>query len=97
MKGRVIPGANHKWNCYIGLPNCTSIWQVGDSLELNGQYKRHLRLAQNRITKEQSRSCQNLEVLKRHIVSMVMEAFPPSFGNVKKKTERQLPRGDGFC
>ena len=48
-KGKDDNGECHYWNAYIGLPNCTALWQVGDSSEQNGQFKTGLRIAANRI------------------------------------------------
>ena len=34
-----INGKGHKWNMCIGVPYATSLWQVGDGEELNGNLK----------------------------------------------------------
>jgi len=31
MKCELLLDVNHRWNTYLGQPNCTSLWQVGDS------------------------------------------------------------------
>ena len=36
---RYVNDEDHKWKVCIGLPNGTGKWQVGDSLEQNGQWK----------------------------------------------------------
>jgi hypothetical protein len=37
-EGNVEVGANHKWNIFLGLPNGTAYWQVGDLSEQNGMW-----------------------------------------------------------
>jgi hypothetical protein len=33
----------HQWTVCTGVPYGTSLWQVGDSIEQNGQYKEELK------------------------------------------------------
>jgi hypothetical protein len=37
--GNVDEGSNHEWNIYLGLPNATAYWQVGDASEQNGAWR----------------------------------------------------------
>jgi hypothetical protein len=37
--GDVVEGSNHEWNIYLGLPNATAYWQVGDASEQNSAWK----------------------------------------------------------
>jgi hypothetical protein len=39
----------HEWTVCIGVPNGTSLWQVGDSIEQNGQYKDKLKNAKEQL------------------------------------------------
>ena len=80
-KGKDDNGECHYWNAYIGLPNCTALWQVGDSSEQNGQFKTGLRIAANRIIQGQRNNRERLRLQKRDIIPMIMEAYPKSFGN----------------
>ena len=91
--GPLPPTVNHHWNAYIGLPNATALWQVGDSSEQNGQYKEQLRLAGEAINDTQRR-CNETPALKRYdIVPMVMAAFPHSFGHVSNNKKALAKRG----
>ena len=80
-EGNELIGKSHHWNAYIGLQNCTALWQVGDSSKQNGNFKNGLRIAANRITQHQRINRKPLKLLKRDIIPMIMEAYPKSFGN----------------
>ena len=41
--GEKVPGANHRWKVYIGLPNGTAFWQIADSSYINGRFKVQMR------------------------------------------------------
>ena len=40
----------HKWVVCIGVPNGTSLWQVGDSTEQNGCFKMYCSEYKNKLT-----------------------------------------------
>ena len=74
-EGNELIGKSHHWNAYIGLQNCTALWQVGDSSKQNGNFKNGLRIAANRITQHQRINRKPLKLLKRDIIPMIMEAY----------------------
>jgi hypothetical protein len=43
---------SHPWEVCLGLPNGTHVWQVGDSKQQNGAYKRELILAKRTLIQE---------------------------------------------
>jgi hypothetical protein len=44
-----ITDPTHEWTVCIGVPYGTSMWQVGDSIEQNGQYKDKLKNAKEQL------------------------------------------------
>jgi hypothetical protein len=53
--GDVIPSSNHRWNVFLGLPNGTAYWQVGDSSQQNGRFKNLNRSAKEYLRAEQGK------------------------------------------
>lgn len=51
-----INNDDHLWKCFIGLPNATHMWQVGDSSEQNGVYKSMSYAAKHKIVETKRRA-----------------------------------------
>ena len=49
----IDPLSDHAWHLYLGLPNGTAYWQVGDSLQQNGRYKNVSRKIKEMIREQQ--------------------------------------------
>ena len=93
LRGTPLVDEQHYWNAYIGLPNCTGIWQVGDSSEQNGNFKKGLREAANVIRDRQAKNSERLKIVKSDIVPMIMKAYPTSFGNKSNNRKALAKRG----
>ena len=90
---RELTSANHKWNAYLGLPNTTHKWQVGDSSQQNGMYKE-----ESQKVKEEIRDCQiqHLEtpwIERHHVVYILNKVWSKSFGNVQGNKKAIAMRG----
>ena len=91
--GDPLIGVNHRWNCFIGLPNATALWQVGDSSKQNGQFKENLRLAAHAIRDGQRRDKTSIKIRKTDIIPMIVSAFPKSFGHTPNNKKAIAKRG----
>ena len=91
--GDVIPGANHQWNLYLGLPNATAYWQVGDSSQQNGAWKNLQRVEKERIRANQQLHKQRLKIERHHAVYMLQRVFHLCYGNVEGNKNAILERG----
>ena len=91
--GDVIPGANHQWNLYLGLPNATAYWQVGDSSEQNGAWKNLQRVEKETIRANQQLHKQRLKIERHHAVYMLQRVFHLCYGNVEGNKNAILERG----
>eukprot|EP00985_Skeletonema_marinoi_P028836 scaffold26100_cov195-Skeletonema_marinoi.AAC.1 len=49
-----INGEGHKWKVCLGVPYGTSLWQVGDSEQQNGNYKMVLSEAKDKLLLKKS-------------------------------------------
>ena len=88
-----MPGADHAWNVYMGLPHATAIWQVGDSTAQSGMFKKGLWAAAVRLQKLQVQNCETVRIWDHDIVPMVMSAYPNSFGNITTNKRAIVCRG----
>ena len=91
--GNAVPGANHKWNICLGLPNGTAYWQVGDSSEQNGMYKNPTREAKEVIRVDQRINCERIKISRHHVLLIMSKVFDRSFGNVEGNRNAILQRG----
>ena len=92
-EGKVVAGANHKWNICLGLPNGTAYWQVGDSSEQNGMYKNLTREAKEVIRVDQRINCERIKISRHHVLLIMSKVFNRSFGNVEGNKKAILQRG----
>jgi hypothetical protein len=91
--GDVVEGANHKWNIYLGVPNATAYWQVGDASEQNGAWKNLQRVEKDRIRANQQIHKRKLKIERHHAVYMLQRVFDRCYGNVKGNKNAILQRG----
>ena len=94
MVGVIQPDEDHAWNVYMGLPNATALWQVGDSTAQNGMFKKGLCAATVCLQKLQVQNSEPIRIKDHDIVPMVMSACPDSFGsNVTTNKRAVASRG----
>jgi len=91
--GDVVEGSNHKWNIYLGLPNATAYWQVGDASEQNGAWKNLQRLEKEEIRANQQLNKMKLKIERHHAVYMLQRVFDRCYGNVEGNKNAILQRG----
>jgi hypothetical protein len=91
--GDVVEGANHKWNIYLGLPNATAYWQVGDASQQNGAWKNLQRVEKEAIRANQQLNGRKLKINRHHAVYMLQRLFHLCYGNVKGNKNEILQRG----
>jgi hypothetical protein len=92
-EGTPLPDVNHRWNCFIGLPNATALWQVGDSSEQNGQFKENLRVFAHAVRDQQRRDMTSIKLRKTDIIPMIMSAYHKSFGHTPNNKKAIAKRG----
>jgi hypothetical protein len=91
--GEVVDGSNHQWNIYLGLPNATAYWQVGDSSEQNGAFKNLQRKVKEDIRDRQRLFYENNKISRHHCVFILHQVFPDCYGNVEGNKKAILQRG----
>ena len=75
-----INDPSHKWVVCIGVPNGTSVWQVGDSNEQNGCYKMYSTQYKQMITKRRlDLGMFKLNIVRSDIIPIVNYAWARSF------------------
>ena len=92
-KGNSISEANHAWHCYIGLPNGTAFWQVGDSSQQNGRFKVNIRREKEYIRNQQRMYREQIKISRFHVVLMVGLVWSKCFGDVAGNKHAILERG----
>jgi hypothetical protein len=83
----------HRWSVCIGVPYGTSLWQVGDSVYQNGQFKVKLTVKKEQILETRSVRQMGLEILPTDIIPMVNYAWAGSFDNTITNIKAILERG----
>jgi hypothetical protein len=91
--GEEVEGDNHKWNIYLGLPNATAYWQVGDASEQNGARKNLQRIEKESIRAYQQLNKRKLRIKRHHAVYMLQRVFYLCYGNVEGNKKAILRRG----
>ena len=84
----------HKWIVCLGLPNGTSLWQVGDSSQQNGCYKMYCNKQKMNICKyKRDHNIRNTNLEKTDIVPIVNYAWKQSFAKVESNKKAIRERG----
>ena len=94
--GDEIPGSNHRWNAYLGLPPIgTAYWQVGDSFQQNGWFKSLIRREKDMIRNEQRDNGEaiKIKIERCHVVLMIRRVWPHCYGDVAGNKNAILERG----
>jgi hypothetical protein len=90
---KYITDPRHIWEVCLGLPNGTHVWQVGDSKQQNGSFKRLLILAKRSLIQEKQDNQEQSKIGKVDIIPLVSKAFSGSFSNVQGNTHAISERG----
>jgi hypothetical protein len=90
---KYITDPRHTWEVCLGLPNGTHVWQVGDSKQQNGSFKRLLILAKRSLIQEKQDNQEQSKIGKVDIIPLVSKAFSGSFSNVQGNTHAISERG----
>jgi len=86
----------HKWIVCIGVPNGTSVWQVGDSNEQNGSYKMYCSQYKKMITSKRfTMGIFKLNLTRTDIIPIVNFAWEKSFNRVDTNLKAIRERGWG--
>ena len=89
---RRIIGNDPAWKASIGLPNGTSLWQVGDSSEQNGSWKMGMTREKDALMRFKERMELPYEFKRRDVMPLVHRAAAASFrrkeSNLKATRER---------
>ena len=91
----VDPNADHAWHLYIGLPNGTAYWQVGDSLYQNGRNKNLTRKIKELIRDRQRLNHEPIKIRRSDIVYMLSKAWPDCYGDLEGNRKAIRERGWG--
>ncbi len=89
-----VVNEEHPWAVCIGVPYGTHIWQVADSLELNGAFKMGVTRTEKEIYNAKPDSLMYKWKM-TDIIPIVNGAFPTSFGWVDKSKKAIADRGWG--
>ena len=73
---------HNNWTVCIGVPDCTSYWQVGDSIEQNGCFKMNITKAKRKLLTLKADHRKELTINKVDIVGLVNTAWDNSFANI---------------
>ena len=91
----IDPTADHAWHLYLGLPNGTAYWQVGDSSYQNGRYKNLGRKIKEMMRDEQRRNFEPIKIGLTDIVPILAKAWPDCYGDIHGNVKAILERGWG--
>jgi hypothetical protein len=80
----------HRWSVCIGVPYGTSLWQVGDSVHQNGQFKVKVTQKKEQLLEFQSCRQMGLDILPTDIIPIVNYAWNGSFDNVQTNKKSYL-------
>jgi hypothetical protein len=78
-----INDSDHRWSVCIGVPYGTSLWQVGDSVYQNGQFKVRITVKKEKILDVRSMKQMGLEILTTDIIPIVNYGWSGTFDNVQ--------------
>ena len=93
---KYINDTKHKWVVCIGVPNGTSIWQVGDSNEQNGTYKMYCSEYKKMLTSKRfEMGLFKMNLVRTDIIPIVNYAWEKSFNNVTNNLKAIADRGWG--
>jgi len=91
-----INNPKHKWVVCIGVPNGTSLWQVGDSTEQNGCYKMYCSEYKTKLTsKKIEMGIFKLNLQRTDIIPIVNYAWARSFARIGSNIHARQARGWG--
>jgi hypothetical protein len=91
--GDVIANSNHRWNVFLGLPNGTAYWQVGDSSQQNGRFKNLNRSGKEYLRAEQRKYYASISIKRHHAVIILSFAWDKSYGDLVGNKKAILERG----
>jgi hypothetical protein len=83
----------HRLSVCIGVPYGTSLWQVGDSVYQNGQFKIRVTLYKEQLLQKRNNLMSNLELIPYDIIPIVNFAWRGSFDNIENNKKAILNRG----
>jgi hypothetical protein len=84
-----------EWMVCIGVPYGTSMWQVGDSIEQNGQYKDKLKNAKEQLLALKDKHGMKFTLTRHDTMWLVRYAWENSFVRVRTKKQAIAERGWG--
>jgi hypothetical protein len=85
----------HEWTVFIGVPYGTSMWQVGDSIEQNGQYKETLKNVKEQLLALKDKHCMTFTLTRHDIMWLVRYDWEKSFARVRTNKQAIAERGWG--
>ena len=89
-----INNDDHKWVVCLGLPNGTSLWQVGDSSQQNGCYKMYCTKRKMELIKyKQDHNLFNTNLERTDIVPIINYAWEKSFAKIDSNKRAIAERG----
>jgi hypothetical protein len=83
----------HKWQCCIGVPYATHVWQPADSSELNGSFK--IKLTSEKINYMKKKVGDKKGFVSTDVVPIVNKAWPLTLGNKDFAKKAITERGWG--
>jgi hypothetical protein len=83
----------HRWSVCIGVPYGTSLWQMGDSVYQNGQFKVKATKKKEMILEFRHEKQMGIEIIPTDIIPIVNYAWSGSFDNVETNVKAILERG----
>jgi hypothetical protein len=83
------------WTVCIGIPYGTSLWQVGDSKQQNGQYKDKSKEGKERLLTMETKQGLRFTIVKQDIMWIVRYAWEKSFSRVETNKHAIAARGWG--
>ena len=91
-----INDTTHKWVVCIGVPNGTSLWQVGDSTEQNGCFKMYCSEYKQKLTRKKiEMGLFKLNLTRTDIIPIVNYAWDRSFARIRTNLKAIRDRGWG--
>jgi hypothetical protein len=83
----------HPWSVCIGVPYGTSLWQVGDSTEQNGNFKVRLNQKKELLLGRRLDTMMKVELVSTDIIPLVNYAWSRSFAVVESNKKAIWERG----
>jgi hypothetical protein len=89
-----INDPDHEWCFCIGVPYGTALWQVGDSIQQNGQFKLFLTMMKNIILRQRMQTFQcSMGITTHDIIPIINHAWDHSFSKVDTNKKAYCDRG----